>query len=133
MSPERKNYHPKGTGYLRVVKRGQELFLLDVLRSKDVDFQIRVIFAAHLQAFDFTDQDIRRQQDLAAFDDVAAFFLKIWAVIGPPCKKVAHALAVAACLTLPPNVSRNALMVCSHCLRQGISEGTPISRCRVSL
>ena len=32
----------------------------------------------------------------SAFDDVAAFFLKIWAVIGPPCKKVAHALAVAA-------------------------------------
>ncbi len=31
-----------------------------------------------------------------AFDSVAAFFLKIWAVIGPPCKKVAHAVAVAA-------------------------------------
>ena len=32
----------------------------------------------------------------SAFDSVAAFFLKIWAVIGPPCKKVAHAVAVAA-------------------------------------
>ncbi len=32
----------------------------------------------------------------SAFDSVAAFFLKIWAFIGPPCKKVAHAVAVAA-------------------------------------
>ena len=32
----------------------------------------------------------------SAFDSVAAFFLKIWAVIGPVCKKVAHAVAVAA-------------------------------------
>ena len=31
-----------------------------------------------------------------AFDSVAAFFLKIWAVIGPVCKKIAHAIAVAA-------------------------------------
>ncbi len=32
----------------------------------------------------------------SAFDSVAAFFLKIWEVIGPPCKKIAHAIAVAA-------------------------------------
>ena len=32
----------------------------------------------------------------SAFDSVAAFFLKIWAVIGPVCRKVAHAIAVAA-------------------------------------
>ena len=32
----------------------------------------------------------------SAFDSVAAFFLKIWAVIGPVCKKIAHAVAVAA-------------------------------------
>ncbi len=31
-----------------------------------------------------------------AIDSVAAFFLRIWEVIGPPCKKVAHAVAVAA-------------------------------------
>lgn len=30
-----------------------------------------------------------------AFDSVAAFVLRIWAVIGPVCKKVAHAVAVA--------------------------------------
>ena len=32
----------------------------------------------------------------SAFDSVAAFFLRIWAVIGPVCKKIAHAVAVAA-------------------------------------
>ena len=31
-----------------------------------------------------------------AFDAVAAFFLKIWTVIGPVCKKIAHAVAAAA-------------------------------------
>ena len=31
-----------------------------------------------------------------AIDSVAAFFLRIWAVIGPVCKKIAHAVAVAA-------------------------------------
>ena len=31
-----------------------------------------------------------------AFDTVAAFFLKIWAVIGPTCRKIGHAVAVAA-------------------------------------
>ena len=31
-----------------------------------------------------------------AFDAVAAFFLKIWTVISPVCKKIAHAVAAAA-------------------------------------
>ena len=31
-----------------------------------------------------------------AFDSVAAFFLRIWAVIGPTCKKIGHGIAVAA-------------------------------------
>ena len=32
----------------------------------------------------------------SAFDSVAAFFLKIWAVVGPVCKKIGHGVAVAA-------------------------------------
>ena len=32
----------------------------------------------------------------SGFDSVAAFFLRIWAVIGPVCRKIAHAVAVAA-------------------------------------
>lgn len=32
----------------------------------------------------------------SAFDDVAAFFLKIWAVIGPVCRKIAHVCKVVA-------------------------------------
>ena len=31
-----------------------------------------------------------------AIDSVAAFFLRIWEVIGPPCRKIGHAAAVAA-------------------------------------
>ena len=32
----------------------------------------------------------------SAFDSVAAFFLRIWTVIGPTCKKIGHAVAVAS-------------------------------------